>query len=257
MRILLDLARGVLRAPGRSRLIVGALACAAVTAFAETTVMFYLGTSLTRNSDVHIRQPGSGTDAIFRNVSWESRSYEFPLYYGIRINHFFKDRPNVGIGLEFTHDKAYARTGQVVHVDGTWDGVPVNEDAPMDQRVQSFSMSHGVNIVALNAYYRGMHENTVSYPHGRWQPYAGAGLTYYVLHPENTVDGQNNDESYQGGGFGYQLLGGLNYRITPRGGVFAEVKHNRGKVEVDTAAGGRAETELKSSQLLTGIGKGF
>ncbi|MGC2048732.1 MAG: hypothetical protein WA635_08990, partial [Gallionella sp.] len=134
---------------------------------------------------------------------------------------------------------------------------PVNEDARMDQRVQSFSMSHGVNIVALNGYYRGMHETNASFPNGRWQPYAGAGLTYYVLHPENSVNGQNNEESYQGAGFGYQLLGGLKYGITPRGGVFAEAKYNSGKVEVDTAGGGRGETELKSSQLLTGISRGF
>ncbi|MGC2047599.1 MAG: hypothetical protein WA635_03165, partial [Gallionella sp.] len=99
MRNFFDLARGFLHSPGCSRLIVGALACIAGTAFAETTVMFYLGISLTRNSNIHVRQPGTGSDATFRNVSWESRSFEMPFYYGIRVNHFFKDHPNAGIGL--------------------------------------------------------------------------------------------------------------------------------------------------------------
>jgi len=255
MRNLFDFA-SALRAPVCACMIAGALACVAGTAFAETTIMFYLGTSLTRNSDIRIRQPGNGTDAIYRNVSWESRSFEFPLYYGLRINHFFKDRPDVGVGLEFTHDKAYARTDRVVHVDGTWGGAPVDEDARMDQHIQSFSFSHGLNIVALNAYYRGMNETSASYPNGRWQPYVGAGFTYYVLHPENDVDGRHNEERYQGGGFGYQLLGGVNYGVSQKQSVFAEAKYNSGKVEVDTAGGYRAETQLKSSQMLAGFGSG-
>ena len=257
MRIFFKLAQGFLHSPRLSCLIVGTMACVAGTAFAETTVLFFLGTSFTSNSNVHIRQPSTGTDAIFRNVSWESNSFKMPFYYGIRVNHFFEGQPNFGIGLEFTHDKAYARTGQVVHVDGTWNGVPVNEDARMDQRVQSFSMSHGVNILALNGYYREMYQMNNSFPDGRSQPYVGAGLTYYVLHPENAVSGQYNDESYKGAGFGYQLLGGLKYGITPAGGVFAEAKYNSGNVEVDTAGGGRGETDLKSFQLLTGVSRAF
>lgn len=257
MRILFKLAQGFLHSPSLSRLIVGAMACVAGSAFAETTVMVYLGKSFTSKSDVHIRQPGTGTDATFRNVSWDSKSFEMPVYYGIRVNHFFEEQPNLGIGLEFTHDKAYARTGQVVHVDGTWNGAPVNEDARMDQRVQSFSMSHGLNILALNGYYREMYQMDNSFPNGRWQPYVGAGVAYYVLHAENTVSGQSNDERYKGAGFGYQVLGGLKYGITPTVGVFAEAKYNSGKVEVDTAGGGRGETDLKSSQLLTGVSKAF
>lgn len=239
-------------------LAAGALAALAGTALAETTGSFYLGASHTSNSDVRISQPGTGSDATFHNVSWDSESFKKPLYYGVRISHYFEGRPDWGIGFDFTHDKAYARTSQSVHVDGTWNGAPVNEDAPMDQRVQLFSMSHGVNILALNVYHRWMHqpwmhETASAFPLGRWQPYAGAGLAYYLLHPENTVNGQKNSESYKGGGFGYQLLGGLQYGITQTVGLFIEAKYNSGKVEVDTAGGGRGETELKSSQLLAGL----
>lgn len=238
-------------------LTAGALAVLADTALAETTASFYLGASHTRNSDVRISQPGTASDATFRSVSWDSESFKKPRYYGIRVSHFLENRPDWGIGFDFTHDKVYARTSQVVHVGGTWNGAPVNEDAPMNQRVQSFSISHGVNILALNVYHRWMHQTSNAFPYGRWQPYAGAGLTYYLLHPENTVNGQKNNESYQGGGFGYQLLGGLQYGITPTVGVFIEAKYNSGKLEVDTAGGGRGETELKSSQLLAGVSVAF
>lgn len=238
-------------------LAVGALAGLADTALAETTGSFYLGTSHTSNSDVRIRQPSSGSDATFHSVSWDSESFKNPFYYGIRVNHFFTERPNWGVGFDFTHDKVYARTGQVVHVDGTWNATPVNEDAPMSQRVQSFSISHGVNILALNVYYRWMLQTSQAFPRGRWQPYAGAGPTYYLLHPENTVNGQRNDESFQGAGFGYQLLGGLQYGITQTVGAFIEVKRNSAKVEVDTASGGRGETKLQSLQLLAGASVTF
>ena len=238
-------------------LAAGTLATLADTALAETTASFYLGSSHTGNSDVRISQPGTGSDATFHSVNWDSESFKPPVYYGIRVSHFFEERPDWGVGFDFTHDKVFAKTDQVVHVDGTWNGVPVNEDVPMNQRVQTFDMSHGVNILALNVYHRWMHQTNSTFPHGRWQPYVGAGLTYYLLHPENTVNGQNNDESYQGGGFGYQLLGGLQYGITPMVGVFIEAKYNSGKVEVDTVGGGHGETELKSSQLLAGVSVAF
>lgn len=114
-----------------------------------------------------------------------------------------------------------------------------------------------MNTLALNVYYSWMLQTSNSFPRGRWQSYAGAGPAYYLLHPENTVNGQNNTESYQGSGFGYQLLGGLQYGITQTVGVFVEAKYNSGKVEVGTAGGGRGETELKSTQLLAGISVAF
>lgn len=246
-----------LHSRGLALLAAGALAGLADTALAETTGSFYLGSSHTGNSDVRISQPGTGSDATFHSVIWDSESFKKPLYYGIRVNHFLDNRPDWGVGFDFTHDKVFARTNQVVHVDGTWNGAPVNEDAPMNQRVQLFSMSHGLNILALNVYHRWMHQTSNTFPHGRWQPYAGAGLTYYLLHPENTVNGQNNNDSYQGGGYGYQLLGGLQYGFAQTVGIFIEAKYNNGKVKVDTAGGGRGETELRTSQLLVGVSVEF
>lgn len=225
--------------------------------FAETTGSFYLGASHTANSDVRISQPGTGSDATFHNVSWDSESFTNPVYYGIRVSHFYEDSPDWGIGFDYTHDKVYAKTAQVVHVDGTWNGAPVNESAPMNQRVQSFSISHGVNIVALNAYHRWMSRTNDSLLCLRCQPYVGAGLTYYVLHPENTVNGQSNAEGFTGSGFGYQLLGGLHFGITQTVGVFIETKFNSGKVKVNTAGGGRGETTLNSTQLLAGVSMAF
>jgi lipid A oxidase len=206
---------------------------------------------------VRIIQPGTNSNATFHNVSWDSESFSNPYYYGIRVSHYFDEHPDWGVGLDFTHDKVFAKTGQVVHVDGTWNGAPVNEAAPMDQRVQAFSISHGVNTLALNVYYRWRRQSNDSILCARCQPYVGAGPSWYVLHAENTVNGQHNEEGYKGAGFGYQLLGGLHYGVTQTVGLFIEAKYNSGKVEVDIAGGGRGETTLNSSQLLAGLSLAF
>ncbi len=237
--------------------LVGLAGAAACPVFAETTASVYLGNSHTANSDVHITQPGTGSDATFHDVSWNSESFTNPVYYGIRVSHFFEEQPNWGIGFDYTHDKVFANTNQIVQVTGRWNGAPVNESAPMNQRVQSFSISHGVNTFALNLYRRWAREAANSFLCTACQPYVGVGLTYYLLHPENMVNGQNNDQGFEGAGFGYQLLAGLHYSVTQKYGLFVEAKYNSGSVKVGTASGGRAETTLNSTQFLAGVSVAF
>jgi outer membrane protein W len=243
--------------PALALLMAGALASWTDSALAETTLSFYLGASHTRNSDIRIRQPGTGSDATFHGVSWNSESFRNPLYYGLRISHFLEKRPEWGMGLDYTHDKVFAQTSQAVQVDGVWSGAPVNETAPMNQRVQAFNISHGVNTLALNVYYRWARREGGPFFCRRCQPYVGAGPAYYLLHAENTVNGQNNSEGYQDAGWGCQLLAGLQYEITPAIGLFIEAKHNSGTVEVATAGGGSGKTTLNSTQLLGGLSMAF
>ncbi len=181
-----------------------------------------------------------------------------PPYYGVRLNYFFESSPHWGVGLDFTHDKIYAQTDRVVQVSGTFNGVPVNQSAPLGQFVQKFNITHGVNIVALNVLYRWT-ENFASeaFPNGRLQPYIGGGPTYYILHPENTINNKNNNEGYQGSGFGYQVLGGVHFWLTRHVGLFAETKFNSGHAKVDTADQGKAETSLDTFQVLGGVSLGF
>jgi hypothetical protein len=123
-------------------------------ALSETSFSLYTGSSFTLNSDIHVQQPGLGTDAVFRDVSWDAKPLKAPPYYGIRVNYFFESWPRWGFGLDFTHYKIFAQTDQVVPVLGTFNGVPVNQSAPLGQFVQKFNITHGVNIVALNVLYR-------------------------------------------------------------------------------------------------------
>ncbi len=67
---------------------IGTLASATDVAFAETTGSFYLGSSHTSSSDLHVSQPNTGTDATFHGVNWSSESFTNPIYWGVRVSHF-------------------------------------------------------------------------------------------------------------------------------------------------------------------------
>src|SRR2546429_5859884 len=74
---------------------------------AETQLAAYLGTSWTAASDVVI------AGRTFPVVSWETRSFHSPPYYGLRAADFFSDGA-WGLPLDFFHDKAYAADGSIL-----------------------------------------------------------------------------------------------------------------------------------------------
>ena len=222
-------------------------------AVAQTSISVYTGTSFTHQSDLRIQQLSTNTDATFGDVSWEARPFAQAPYYGIRLTRFFERAPHLGINFDFTHYKIYARTDQVVTVTGLWNGSVVNEAAGLDKRVQDFNISHGVNMVGIDLLYRWMKSVSTSFPRGRVQPYVGVGPVYYVLHSESTINNRTTNGRYQGSGLGYQVLGGLQYGLARRVGIFAEAKFNAGHANVDTADQGRADTQLRTLHALAGL----
>jgi outer membrane protein W len=112
-------------------------------------------------------------------------------------------------------------------------------------------------MFSLNALYRIRTHPTPSFPHGRFQPYVGAGPTFYVLHPENTINGHGNAQKYKSSGVGWQALVGFHYGISRRTGIFVEGKYNSGKAKVATADGGWAETDLRTWHLEGGMRYGY
>jgi opacity protein-like surface antigen len=220
---------------------------------AETLLSGYTGTSRTRNSDLRLVQPSAGTDLTVRGVHWDADPFKPAPYYGLRLTHFDGQYQNWGAALDYTHYKMYASTDRVIAANGTFKGSPVATAAPLNQYVQHFEISHGVNVVSLNGIYRWLDTGLAA---GRLQPYAGIGLAYYVPHAETTVGGVTFETGYHGSGFGYQLLAGAQYRVTERTSVFVETKFNSGTAKVDIA-GGRAETPLRAFHLVGGISFAF
>ncbi|HYD94995.1 MAG TPA: outer membrane beta-barrel protein [Noviherbaspirillum sp.] len=232
--------------------VVPVLACAlpaAPAAQAETLFSVYTGSSYTRDSTLHLSQPAAGTGLDLDGVAWDADPFKPAPYYGLRVTHFYDDHPNWGAALEFTHYKMYAKTGETVTASGTWRGAPANGAVPMERYVQRFEMSHGVNMLSINGVYRWLDTGLAA---GRLEPYAGAGLAYYLPHAESTVGNVQHATGYDGAGFGLHLFAGARYLLTERIGAFAELKFDGGNAKVGIADG-NAETRVRSFHAVAGV----
>lgn len=239
--------------PRAGLFVAAGLLLSSPNVYPENQFSFYTGSSFTRNSDLHVSQPGRGTDLSLRDVEWSADPFKAAPYYGLRLAHFYESTPNWGVALDYTHYKMYARTDRIVQASGMWKGAAVNAGAAMDRYVQHFEISHGVNVLSINAIHRWLSPALAG---GRLQPYAGAGLAYYRPHSENTVDNSSHETGYEASGFGYQLLGGLHYQATPRIGAFIETKFNSGTARVGIADG-QASTRLRTFHAIVGVSYGF
>jgi hypothetical protein len=228
----------------------------AQAAQAETFFSAYLGHSRTQSSDLEISQASTDSDAVFESVQWDANSFEGPLYYGARLTHYLETRPQWGMALDFVHYKIYARTADPVRVRGRWNGAPTDEVAPMQTRVQSYSISHGVNFLSALGLYRGAWIESATYPRGRLQPYLGIGPVYYVIHPENRVNDLST-AGYETSGWGWQALAGLRYALTTRIDLFGELKNDHGTAKTSVAGDGRSATSLDTLHAVVGVGFTF
>jgi opacity protein-like surface antigen len=215
---------------------------------AESLFSLYTGSSFTRDSSLHISQRGN-TRLALHDVNWDADPFKPAPYYGLRFTHFLEQHPAWGFAIDYTHYKMLADTNRTVQVSGAWKGTPVAGPARMDQYVQRFELSHGVNMLSLNGIYRWQDLSLLA---GRLQPYVGLGLVHYRPHSENTVDNVAHETGYDASGYGYQLLGGAQYRLGSRWGLFGEVKFNSGHARVDIA-GGEADTRLRTLHALGGL----
>jgi lipid A oxidase len=223
---------------------------------AETELAVSAGYTWTRPANVRVSQPSTDSDATFGDVHWESRALRMPIYYGLRATHWLTSQPQLGLGAEFVHYKVYAEVQRSVSVRGRWNGSPVDTTAPMGDRVQNFSISHGVNYVAANVLYRWRADGAAR-PVGALVPYVGGGPVLYVLHPESMVNGLAQDGPYQTSGLGAHAFAGLNYSLGAHTGVFTEMKFDAGRARGDVAGGGRFGTNLRTLQIAVGFAYGF
>jgi opacity protein-like surface antigen len=110
-------------------------------------------------------------------------------------------------------------------------------------------MSHGVNCIGPTLEYRWPASK-------RWELYGGGGPIWYVNHPESTINGMSL-EKYQASGWGWQVLGGVSFRVTERWVVFGELTFSSGRARHDVAGDGRFEVDLRSTHSVIGVGYRF
>ena len=205
-----------------------ALACvlsllgAGTSTKAEVVASVFGGMALTEDNDLELRQSG-GTDLTFHGVSYKGKDFQSPQYYGARLSYFLSRQQHWGVGVEFVHAKMYLNNRESVPVRGTREGSPVHGVERIDDTIQSFSISHGLNFLTLDALYRWLPGRRDQDLLGRFQPYVGLGLGAAIPHVESNIGGVTFEE-YQWHGPAVQGFCGLNFDLTRHWSVFAEYK---------------------------------
>src|SRR5689334_15361146 len=138
----------------RNPLILLTACVLSTSAHAELVRTLYTGTSHSARSDLRVRQSSSDGDATFRDVGWEPRPFEDAPYYGVSLAWYPRVQDRWNTSFDFTHYQMYLKTQDTVLVQGRWNGESVDEHAPVDARISSLEISHGVNLTALNLGWR-------------------------------------------------------------------------------------------------------
>lgn len=213
-------------------LSAAAFSLLAAPAIAESEFAFYLGGQSSPHSVVTGTDPGNAIDAAPDfTAKWEGRSFEAPIYYGLRWTQWRND--TFGWGVEFTHSKVYS-----------------DEATRTDNGFSRLELTDGVNILTVNAY-------------RRWQdqfadltPYVGGGIGFAIPHVEV--------ESAGGSTIGYAITGGAvrwtagaSYALTDTWGVFAEYQGTYSQHDMELDNGGALETALITNALNVGVSYAF
>lgn len=218
----------------------------------EWSFSFNMGQADTQNSKLTVRQPSSNSNLTYSNVKWNDKSYEGSIYYGVKATYWPSPESRIGYGFDFVHYKVFADTKRSTNVSGTLNGNPYNQNEPINNTLGRFSISHGINLATINVLFRNRIGVSENFPSGRFQPYGGIGLGIVVNHPESEFRGGPLYQKYQFGGFSWQVLGGMEYRLDKKFGIFFEYKYTDYKPTVDIENGGEATARFRTHHLAFG-----
>ena len=198
-------------APGRAR---------AVQPRPGFVVQGFLGAAINFDTDLTIRQ--TGQDDISLRASWETRPFDQPLYWMLRLRW---QRERDGFELQLLHHKMYLHNTR--------------------PDVEHFEVTHGFNILTANYIKRG----------GPTQFRLGAGVT--IPHAESTVRGEHHASAhYTIGGPAFLVGVGSEYGFTDRLFLAGDIQFVAAWATVDVHQGEANVTSL-AFHLMLGMGYVF
>jgi opacity protein-like surface antigen len=223
---------------------------------AEWKIQLFLGKSFTLKSDLRLMQPSRQNDLTFHDVKYSDASFKTPLYYGLRVSYFPTGSSHLGLEAEFIHAKIYSDARQRVHVSGVRTGQPIDSTLMLGDIVQGFSMSHGLNFLFFNLVGRvGLFRNELTKA-GRVGLYGRAGIGPLIPHSESVIEGEEKAQ-YELHGPAYQLAAGSEINILENIDLLLEYKYTFANAKGIKIPHGSAETKLKTSHLVFGVGGKF
>ncbi len=226
---------------------------AATTDQGEWVIAAYLGGGRTASSILRISQPALNTDLVFEAVRFEGRSFDPPLYYGVRTSRFI--RGFLGIEAEFIHLKVYSDPTQRVRVTGRHRGVGLEQELPLGQIVQEYSISHGLNLLLVNLVARARMLRSPNAPCGRLLLGARFGLGPTIPHTESTIEGERQQQ-YEWGRAVWQWSAGVELHVWRGLYALGEYKFTRTRQRGAIFAG-FAESLLRAHHGIFGLSYHF
>ena len=217
-------------------------------AFADWTLGGYIGGAHTQTTSLDLIQPLVATDISLSPVSYRSKSLTPPFYYGYRLA-FFPQSRWFGIEGEFIHLKVHADISRLTHVSGVMRGQPMDASVPVSSIIEDFSISHGVNLVLINAVAR---RQVGADPSGetRWTLTGRLGAGTSRPHPESTIGGRRV-EGYEWGSASFQIAGGVEMRVKGAVSLLGEYKLTYTDQDV-AIVDGTARTPLTTHHFVVG-----
>tara|TARA_B100001287_G_scaffold17482_1_gene12977 strand:+ start:4095 stop:4751 length:657 start_codon:yes stop_codon:yes gene_type:complete len=192
-------------------------------------ISFYGGVQSSPHSRITGKHSTSGAQ-YSELVGWEGKSFEAPIYYGIRTTFWRDDR--LSYGAEFTHTKAYAPTSAL-------------QSAGFDRL--EFTDGHNIFTVNIIKLWELNDFNT----------YSLAGLGVAIPHVDALPSGGLHTFEYQFSGLAFRAAIGLSRRLNDEFSVFSEYQFTASDTKVTLLNGGSLNTKLLTNAFNFGISYNF
>ena len=220
---------------------------------AEAYVAGYVGGAATRAADVTLEQPDLGNRVLLEQVPFSGKSFESAIYYGYRAGYYFTR--HFGLEAELVHLKIHADLNQPVSVRGTLQGSAIRLQAPMARYADQFEISHGLNLVLVNAVFRQALIGGPEPASARLTFVGRAGLGPTVPHPETVVFGEASS-GYELGPLATQAAAGVEAKLWRGLHILAEYKYTFTPTAI-AIANGEATLNVHSHHAVTGLAVHF
>ena len=204
-------------------------------ASADWAIAGYFGATHTMSSGLSVTQPAVGTDVTFASIDYEGESFRSPIYYGYRISYVPAAVSWLGVETEFIHMKVQAQTERVTGATGRRVGTPIAQHIRVDDVLERFSISHGLNFVLVNVVIRRALARHAG-AEGRLVLVGRAGLGPTIPHAESRIDGAVH-EGYELGALGLQMAAGIETRLIHQLSATAEYKVTHSNQHVAVSQG--------------------
>jgi hypothetical protein len=219
----------------------------------EVYIAAYAGAARTRPATVIITQSDPAVRLALRDVPFSGESFRSPIYYGYRAGYYFGR--HFGIEAEFIHMKIHADVSKPVRIEGDIGGITVREQAPMSRYAGQFEVSHGLNIVLVNAVARRTLVGSSEPSRGKLALIIRAGAGPTIPRPEVIVFGAAGG-GYEAGPVAVQGAGGLEAVVWRGLRALVEYKYTFTPTSF-AIPNGRASLHVHSHHLVTGFAVHF